>query len=286
MGLDLSLQVEKPTAITDISGDDEKRIPDARERSKRLSLMFMRMSVANNIKSALPYTESAKEFMKFVGGRSETADKSLAGMLMDTLTTMKFDGARSMHEHVIEMTNIVARLKSLRMNVDENILLQFIINSLPFEYGPFQMNCNTMKDKWNDMLAQEETRFKNQGTQSIHLVTNQGAGKKAKRKNGKGKRRLHKVNESSSQIQEKEHNNFKCRFCGKQGHSRHVSKKSMVHAFVCFESNLVEVPNNTWIFVPFSEGAISWKSTKHSIIATSTMEAEFVARFEATVQGN
>ena len=31
-------------------------------------------------------------------------------------------------------------------------------------------------------------------------------------------------------------------------------------------------------------GAISWKSGKQSIIATSTMEAEFVACFEATIQ--
>ena len=33
-----------------------------------------------------------------------------------------------------------------------------------------------------------------------------------------------------------------------------------------------------------SEGAISWKSAKQSIIASSTMEAEFVACFEATIQ--
>jgi hypothetical protein len=31
-------------------------------------------------------------------------------------------------------------------------------------------------------------------------------------------------------------------------------------------------------------GAVSWKSSKQSIIATSTMEAEFVACFEATIQ--
>nr|GFA42452.1 retrovirus-related Pol polyprotein from transposon TNT 1-94 [Tanacetum cinerariifolium] len=31
------------------------------------------------------------------------------------------------------------------------------------------------------------------------------------------------------------------------------------------------------------EGAISWKSAKQSIIAASTMEAEFVARYEATI---
>ncbi|XP_047979038.1 secreted RxLR effector protein 161-like [Salvia hispanica] len=34
-----------------------------------------------------------------------------------------------------------------------------------------------------------------------------------------------------------------------------------------------------------AEGAVSWKSGKQSVIATSTMEAEFVACFEATVHG-
>ena len=33
-----------------------------------------------------------------------------------------------------------------------------------------------------------------------------------------------------------------------------------------------------------ADGAISWKSGKQSVIATSTMEAEFIARFEATTQ--
>jgi len=32
-----------------------------------------------------------------------------------------------------------------------------------------------------------------------------------------------------------------------------------------------------------AEGAISWKSAKESVIATSTMEAEFVACFEITI---
>ncbi|XP_052724118.1 secreted RxLR effector protein 161-like [Vigna angularis] len=35
-----------------------------------------------------------------------------------------------------------------------------------------------------------------------------------------------------------------------------------------------------------ARGAISWKSAKQSVIATSTMEAEFVACFEVTIQAN
>ena len=106
------------------------------------------MTVADSIKTSLPNTDNAKEFMGLVGESSQTDDKSLAGTLMSTLTTMKFDDSYTMHEHVIEMTNIATRLKTLGMTVNENFLVQFILNSLPSESGPFQMSYNTMKDKW------------------------------------------------------------------------------------------------------------------------------------------
>ena len=75
------------------------------------------------------------------------ANKSLASTLMTQFMTMKFDGSRSMQEHTIEMTNIVARLKTLGMAVDDSFLVQFILNSLLSEYGGFQINYNIIKDK-------------------------------------------------------------------------------------------------------------------------------------------
>ncbi|XP_051118540.1 uncharacterized protein LOC127242873 [Andrographis paniculata] len=179
MDLDLPLHIEKPPAITDTSNE------------------------ANNIKSTFPEIDDAKEFMKAVGECSQIADKSLAGTLMATLSTIKFDGSRSIHEHVVKMTNLAARLKALGINVDDNFLVQFILNSLPPEYGLFKLNYNIMKDKWNvnelySMLVQEETWFKNQGSHSIHLITNQGVGRKVGNNKVKGKRGPLKVNMSSA----------------------------------------------------------------------------------------
>ncbi|XP_016484865.1 uncharacterized protein LOC107805348 [Nicotiana tabacum] len=149
MDLNLALLNDKPTTITVSSRADEKSFYKAWERSNRLSLMFMRMNIANNIKSIIPQTESAREYLKFVEKRFRSADKSLVGTLMAELTTMKLDRSRSMQNHIIEMTNIAARLQSLGMKVDDSFLVQFILNSLPPEYGPFQINYNTIKDKWN-----------------------------------------------------------------------------------------------------------------------------------------
>lgn len=91
------------------------------------------------------------------------------------------------------------------MNVDEFSLVQFILNSLPSQYGLFQIHYNTIKDKWNvnelaSMLVQEEARLKKQDQHSIHLVT-QGA----KWKNiGKGIKRGPPKSSESPQTQKKE----------------------------------------------------------------------------------
>ena len=204
LDLDLTFQVEKLATITDASSNEEKAHFKAWERLNIISLMFIRMNIANNIKSTLPKIDDTKEFMKFVEELSQTTNKSLVGTLMSTLTIMRLDSSHTMHEHVIKMTNIAARLKSLRMAVDEGFLVQFILNSLLFEYDPFQRNYNTMKDKWNihelhNMLVQEESRLKNLGNHIVHYVKNQRVEKKVAKKHGKGKGPL-KIDKSSTKI--------------------------------------------------------------------------------------
>ena len=56
---------------------------------------------------------------------------------MAELTTMKYDGSRSIQQHILDMTNIAARLTTLGMTVDDSFLVQFIMNSLPSGYGSF-----------------------------------------------------------------------------------------------------------------------------------------------------
>ena len=172
----MALWTEKPPAITEESSAEEKTLSHSWERSNRLSIMFMQMRIANNIKLTLPEHDTAKEFFKTVEKRFRLANKSLVGTLMTELTTMNFDGTRGMHEHILEMSNLTAKLKAFGMNVDESFLIQFILNSFPLQYGSFQIHYNTIKDKWNvnelaSMPVQEETRLKQQGHHSIHLIS-------------------------------------------------------------------------------------------------------------------
>ena len=94
---------QKFVTIIDVSSNEEKTHYKAWKRSNRLSLILMRMTVVYNIKTTLPKIKSVKRFMGSVGERSQTTNKFVAETLMSTLTTMKFDGLRTMYEHVIEM---------------------------------------------------------------------------------------------------------------------------------------------------------------------------------------
>lgn len=61
LDLNLALLEVKHADLTKVSTDEEKLYRKAWTRSNRLSLMFMRMTIVNNIKTAIDSTESAKK---------------------------------------------------------------------------------------------------------------------------------------------------------------------------------------------------------------------------------
>nr|GEV97588.1 hypothetical protein [Tanacetum cinerariifolium] len=171
--------------------------------------------------------KNAKNFLKLVEEKFSSADKSLARTLMAELTTMKFDGLKSMQQHVLDMTNTIARLKTLGMNVNDSFF----------------------------KLIQKETRLKKLRVHSINLV-NQGVDKKLKPKSKNCKKKHHVTTSKVANGEKREQHNNKCNFCNKDGHFQKdcpkrkawFEKKSIHYVSVCFESNLYEVPSNTWWF--------------------------------------
>ncbi|KAJ1434267.1 hypothetical protein SESBI_05616 [Sesbania bispinosa] len=92
--LDLAIVMdEMPPAITETSTDDDKSFYEAWQRSNRLPLNLMRMTMAENVKPSMPKTKNAREFMKMIKeySQSDIIDKSIVGTLMSELTNKKFD---------------------------------------------------------------------------------------------------------------------------------------------------------------------------------------------------
>lgn len=72
---------------------------------------------------------------------------------MAQLTNMKFDITRGMHEHIIEKTNLAAKLEALGMKVDEsfpfNLLrISCILNICHFKFTTALLRINGNVNKW------------------------------------------------------------------------------------------------------------------------------------------
>ncbi|KAH7866788.1 hypothetical protein Vadar_024998 [Vaccinium darrowii] len=231
LDLDMALLVAKPVDITDESTKAQVNHFNNWERSNRLSLMFMKMTIANNIKTSLPQESTALEYLNAVEDRFKSADKSLAGTIMAELTTMKCDGSHGVQEHILNMANKAAKLATLGMKADESFPCAVYTQLTP---------------------KKEEVRLREEGHHTALAVTQVAMKKKGKAKKYPPK----KVSGPGESSQAHGDNSFtvKCYFCGKKGHvkkdcNKHKAwfeKKGKNLSFVCYESNLVEVPSNTW----------------------------------------
>ena len=190
LDLDLALITDKPPEATNDSTPEQVEQSKAWARSNILSLMFMRMTIANNIKTYLPQTDFASKFLKSVEERFKRVDKSLEGTLMAELTTMKYDGKKGIQQHILNMTKKAANLKALGMGMDESFLVQVVLNSLPSQFAPFKIHYNTNKDQWNlneltSKCIQEEVKLRQEGHNLVFALTHGDTKKKGKFKKGK-----------------------------------------------------------------------------------------------------
>ncbi|XP_075092136.1 uncharacterized protein LOC142172424 [Nicotiana tabacum] len=185
--LDLALSVEEPPIPTESSMLAAMANYERWERYDPLSLMLIKAHIRQSIRGSIPNSDKVKAYMKAIDEQFISSDKALASTLMKRLSSMTFDRSRIVHEHIMEMRDIAAKLKSFEVNMSEPFLVHFILNSLPAEYSSFKISYNTHKDKWSinkllTMCVQEQERLKDETPQSVNLVTH---GKKNAKKGKK-----------------------------------------------------------------------------------------------------
>ena len=143
MDLDLALRVDEPPIPTESSSLIDKNTYERWERSNRLSLMLIKSHVSKSIRGSIPECDKVKDYIKAIEEQFVSSDKALASTLMNKLSIMKHGKSKSVREHIMEMRDIAAQLKSLEIEISESFLVHFILNSLPTEYGPFKISYNT-----------------------------------------------------------------------------------------------------------------------------------------------
>jgi hypothetical protein len=75
------------------------------------------------------------------------SSKAYASSLIKRLVSDKYtdDGVR---DRILRMSNVAARLKSLDLAIKDCFFIYLIFNSFSKEFKTFEVNYNSMNDKW------------------------------------------------------------------------------------------------------------------------------------------
>ncbi|KAL4554216.1 hypothetical protein LXL04_037399 [Taraxacum kok-saghyz] len=256
MELDHALRFDPPEALNEKSTTEQKLFYDKWERSNRMSLMIIKNSISMPIRGAIPDSENAKTYLESVEEQFRGTSKAHASTLILKMLTKKYDRSSGVREHIMMMTDMANKLKSMDMEISEGFLVHFIMTSLPVQFGPFKINYNTQRKKWKmseliAMCVQEEERLKVEKPEVAYVTTTNLDKKNGKSVSEKGS--SSKVQKSSVGVR-KFDNKPRCKFCHKKGHTQHdcpkfkewLTKKGNNNAFMIYESLNINVPFNSW----------------------------------------
>lgn len=164
MDIDYAIRKDEPPAITDEITPTAIALYERWERSNRLSVMFIKTNVTGGIRGFVDQHENVCDLLKAIDDQFVTSEKALASTLIMKFSSYRLTSVKGVREHIMKIRGISAQLKKLEVDMSDSFLVHYILNFLPFEYGPFKISYNTHKDKWSinelmTMCVQEEERL-------------------------------------------------------------------------------------------------------------------------------
>ena len=116
---------------------------------------------------------------------------------------MRIKGKGNIRKYIMEMSNLVTRLRTLKLELSDDILVHLVLIFLPTQFSPFKISYNTQKEKWtlNELIAQcvqKEEILKQEKIESAHLTTtyHDNVANREKKNNNNSKRKRVADNET------------------------------------------------------------------------------------------
>ena len=84
-----------------------------------MSLMIMKHSIPEAIRSAIPEETQSKMFLDQIANRFTANKKVETNTILSKLVSMRYKGKENIREDIMEMSNLVTRLKVLKLELLE-----------------------------------------------------------------------------------------------------------------------------------------------------------------------
>jgi len=96
-----------------------------------MCLIVMKHTIFITIRDIMPEKVSVKSFLAEVTDRFNKLNKVEINTHLSKLVDMRHNSKENIREYIMKMSNLVFKLKALKLELFEEILVHFILISLP-----------------------------------------------------------------------------------------------------------------------------------------------------------
>ncbi|XP_060966461.1 uncharacterized protein LOC133034928 [Cannabis sativa] len=140
MDLNLALRMERPASLTDTSTSEQRRIYEKWDRSNRMSLMIIKRGIPEAFRGAVSEeVTDATTFLAEIEKRFAKSDKAETSTLLKKLISMNFKGKKNIREYIMEMSHLASKLKALKLELSDDLLVHLVLISLPPQFSQFKV---------------------------------------------------------------------------------------------------------------------------------------------------
>ncbi|XP_022887689.1 uncharacterized protein LOC111403420 [Olea europaea var. sylvestris] len=176
MDFDLALRIEQLTPLMEESSPDKRRNFEKWDCLNCMSLMIIKRGISKAFRGAISEEiANAKEFLAEIEKCFAKNDKAETSMLLQSLISMKYKGKGNIREYIMEMSHIDSKLKGLKLELSDDLLVHLALISLPAQFSQFKASYNCQKEKLslNELISycvQEEERLKQDRIEVANLA--------------------------------------------------------------------------------------------------------------------
>jgi hypothetical protein len=113
------------------------------DASNRKCLMVIKSSIKEVIRGGILDCETAKEYLKKMESQFTGSSKMYASTIIKRLVTEKYSFGSGVREHILKMSNMASKLKTMDMGLKNEFLVHLVMSSLPKKFEAFEINYNS-----------------------------------------------------------------------------------------------------------------------------------------------
>ncbi|KAI6701123.1 hypothetical protein NL676_015447 [Syzygium grande] len=177
MDLDLALRTDSPPPLIDKSTSNEIRDVERQKRSNHMCMMIMKKAIPEAFRGTMSEKiTTAKEFLADIEKRFVKNENAKIGTILTNLISMRYKGKGNIKEYIMELSHLASKLKALKLDLSEDLLVHLVLISLPTQFNQFKVSYNCQKETWslNELIShcvQEEERLKQDKAEYAYLAS-------------------------------------------------------------------------------------------------------------------